>query len=183
MGEIAKLHLPSHCLHYHLNHPCPSLVEKLSSMRPCLVPKRLGTIGLENGKIKIKSVESSGRCLQKFAGQLLGLLIRSNMVRKLSEGLGNMLGGFRGCADRSEMYRIKEREKRQISLQSGSQSENSLLIFKPSFRLQSHLTCMIASDCHNKGMLCIAIAVLFTAHLRAWMAERRQVLDQRLPVT
>ena len=32
----------------------------------------------ECGKIKIKSMESSGRCLQKFAGQLLGLLMRSS---------------------------------------------------------------------------------------------------------
>ena len=80
MGELAKLDLPLPiaCVTTR-NIPAPSLVERLSSVR--LVPgvKKVGDHWIrECGKIKIKSMESSGRCLQKFAGQLLGLLMRSS---------------------------------------------------------------------------------------------------------
>lgn len=69
------------------------------------------------------------------------------------------------------MYRIK-RERQSISAVRQSIRKQFINLWVALFRLQSHLTCMIASDCHNKGMLCIAIAVLFTVHLRAWMAEK-----------
>lgn len=98
-------------------------------------------------------------------------------------GWGICLEDLEGVLIDQNVQNKGKREKADISAVRQSIRKQFINLWVALFRLQSHLTCMIASDCHNKGMLCIAIAVLFTVHLRAWMAERRQVLDQRLPVT